>query len=47
MKEEKVDISPLSNLVTIRARVLPKEKERKPFLIQKELDVEELRRCLH
>jgi len=46
MKEEKVDKNSSSNLVTIRARVLPKEKERKPFLIQKELDVEELRRCI-
>ena len=32
-----------SKLVMVRARVLPKEKERKPLLIQKQFDIEELR----
>lgn len=31
------------SLVTIRARVTPKAKERKPFLIQRQFDIEELR----
>lgn len=30
-------------LVTIRARVIPKAKERKPFLIQRQFNIEELR----
>jgi hypothetical protein len=33
----------LSTLVTIRARIHPKAKDRKPFIIQKEFDIEELR----
>lgn len=45
MKEEEVDENTSSNMVTIRARVLPKEKERKP-LIRREVDVEELRRSI-
>ena len=32
-----------SGMVTIRARVLPKAKERNPFLIQRNLDIENLR----
>ncbi|TVY14931.1 hypothetical protein LARI1_G008373, partial [Lachnellula arida] len=32
-----------SNLVTIRARVAPRAKERKPFLIQRQFDIEDLR----
>jgi hypothetical protein len=32
-----------SRLVTIRARIFPKSKERKPLLIQKDFDVSELR----
>jgi hypothetical protein len=32
-----------AGMVTIRARVLPKAKERKPFVIQRKFDVEELR----
>ena len=32
-----------AGMVTIRARVLPKAKERKPFIIQRKFDVEELR----
>lgn len=32
-----------TSLVTIRARVTPKAKERKPFLIQRQFDIEELR----
>ncbi|PMD14956.1 hypothetical protein NA56DRAFT_754394 [Hyaloscypha hepaticicola] len=31
------------DLVTIRARVIPKAKERKPFLIQRQFNIEELR----
>lgn len=30
-------------LTTIRARILPKAKERKPFLLQRQFDIEELR----
>ncbi|RDW87808.1 hypothetical protein BP5796_03502 [Coleophoma crateriformis] len=33
----------VSSNTTIRARVIPKDRERKPFLIQKQFDVEELR----
>ena len=32
-----------SYLVTIRARVLPKSKERKPFIINRQFDIDELR----
>lgn len=32
-----------TTMVTIRARVLPKANERKPFLIQRQFDIEELR----
>jgi len=32
-----------TGMVTIRARILPKTKERKPFVIQRKFDVEELR----
>lgn len=32
-----------SDLVTIRARVVPKAKERKPFLIQRQFNIDELR----
>lgn len=32
-----------SYLVTIRARVLPRAKERKPFLVQRQFDIDELR----
>ena len=32
-----------TGMVTIRARVLPKAKERKPFVIQRKFDIEELR----
>jgi len=35
-----------SNLVKILARVVPKSKERKPFLIQKDFDVEGLRAAM-
>jgi hypothetical protein len=35
--------SKASDLVTIRARVLPRTKERKPFLIQRQFDIYELR----
>ncbi|KAJ8066101.1 hypothetical protein OCU04_005192 [Sclerotinia nivalis] len=35
-----------SDQVTIRARVLPKEVERKPFLIQRQFDIRELRDSL-
>jgi hypothetical protein len=36
VKEEEVEVkSVFSDLVTIRARVIPKGKERKPFLIQR------------
>jgi hypothetical protein len=35
--------SDLSSFVTIRARVTPKAKERKPFLIQRQFDIKELR----
>lgn len=33
----------LAGMVTIRARVLPKSKERKPFVVQRKFDIEELR----
>jgi hypothetical protein len=43
-KEEGLELQPgSSNLVTIRARVVPKAKERKPFLIQRQFDIEDLR----
>jgi hypothetical protein len=32
-----------SSMVTIRARVLPKGEEKKPFLIQKQFDIDGLR----
>jgi hypothetical protein len=32
-----------TTLITIRARVLPKSKERKPFLIQRQFNIDELR----
>lgn len=43
-KEEGLELRPgSSNLVTIRARVTPLAKERKPFLIQRQFDIEDLR----
>jgi len=33
----------LNGLVTIRARITPRAKERKPFLIQRQFDIDELR----
>lgn len=35
-----------SDQVTIRARVLPRATERKPFLIQRQFDIRELRDCI-
>lgn len=42
-KGKRMDEIPSPNLVTIQARVMPKERQRKPFLIQRKLDVGELR----
>ncbi|TVY75846.1 hypothetical protein LSUE1_G007733 [Lachnellula suecica] len=43
-KGESRDLQPgSSNLVTIRARVVPRAKERNPFLIQRQFDIEDLR----
>jgi hypothetical protein len=43
-KEDVLELLPRSsNLVTIRARVVPKAKERKAFLIQRQFDIEDLR----
>jgi hypothetical protein len=47
VKEEDVGgKSVFSDLVTIRARVIPKGKERKPFLIQRQFDIDELRKSI-
>jgi hypothetical protein len=47
VKEEEVEVkSVFSDLVTIRARVIPKGKERKPFLIQRQFDIVELRKSI-
>jgi hypothetical protein len=47
VKEEEVEVrSVFSDLVTIRARVIPKGKERKPFLIQRQFDIDELRKSI-
>jgi hypothetical protein len=47
VKEEEVEVKPVfSDLVTIRARVIPKGKERKPFLIQRQFDIDELRKSI-
>ncbi|KAK0124148.1 hypothetical protein ONS95_009131 [Cadophora gregata] len=35
-----------THLVTIRARVVPRGKDRKPFLMQKQFDIEELRKSI-
>jgi len=35
-----------AQLVTIRARVLPKARDRKPFLIQRQFDIEDLRNSI-
>ena len=44
VKEDDVQVKCESlGMVTIRARVLPKAKERHPFLIQRQFDIEELR----
>jgi len=44
MKEGYIrDESDSTGKVTIRARVLPRAKERKPFLIQRQFDIDELR----
>jgi hypothetical protein len=44
VKEESVQIKSESlGMVTIRARVLPRAKERHPFLIQRQFDIEDLR----
>jgi len=44
VKEDAVELLPgSSNLITIRARVVPKAKERKAFLIQRQFDIEDLR----
>jgi len=40
--EGDIQIKPI-DLVTIRARLIPKAKERKPFLIQRQFNIEELR----
>ncbi|RDL42353.1 uncharacterized protein BP5553_02332 [Venustampulla echinocandica] len=45
-EEEAEAKSASSNLVTIRARVLPKAKERKPFIIQRQFDIDELRKSI-
>lgn len=47
VKEEEAEVkSVFSDLVTIRARVIPKGKERKPFLIQRQFDIDELRKSI-
>jgi hypothetical protein len=47
VKQEEVEAkSVFSDLVTIRARVVPKGKERKPFLIQRQFDIDELRKSI-
>ncbi|KAL3425134.1 hypothetical protein PVAG01_04415 [Phlyctema vagabunda] len=37
---------PTSRLTAFRARVTPRDKDRKPFLIQKQLDIEDLRAAI-
>jgi hypothetical protein len=44
--QDEQERSDLSNDITIRARVLPRAKERKPFLIQRRFDLGELRNSL-
>lgn len=43
VKEDKPQVKCELGMVTIRARVLPRAKERHPFLIQRQFDIEELR----
>jgi hypothetical protein len=43
VKDEDGEKAQSTGLVTIRARVLPKAKERKAFLIQRQFDIDELR----
>lgn len=38
-----LEVKPAIELTTIRARVVPKGRDRKPFLIQRRFDIEELR----
>jgi hypothetical protein len=42
-KDKLLEGKPSPSLITIRARVLPQDKERAPFLITKQFDIEELR----
>jgi hypothetical protein len=47
VKEEEVEgKSVFSDLVTIRARVIPKGKIRKPFLVQRQFDIDEVRKSI-
>lgn len=41
-----VEDSTSMNLVRIRARIHPRSKERKPFVIQKDFDINQLRSCI-
>ncbi|KAH6711859.1 hypothetical protein BKA61DRAFT_486902 [Leptodontidium sp. MPI-SDFR-AT-0119] len=45
-KDEDLEVKVTTELTTIRARIVPNGKGRKPFLIQRKFDIDELRRCI-
>ncbi|KAG4429807.1 hypothetical protein IFR05_014707 [Cadophora sp. M221] len=45
-KDDDLEDEETKELTTIRARIVPNGKDRKPFLIQRKFDIEELRGCI-